>query len=73
MHMNMASLNYAKEWLRIANRLEWTMIRLQKQLVSAQMDDERAPILAKISTVQVQIDHARTQVNRLSAKPHTSS
>ena len=64
----MATINYTKEWLRIANRLEWMMIRMQKQLESAQQDDERAPILAKMATVQVQIDHARAQVSRLTAQ-----
>lgn len=68
----MATINYAKEWTRIANRLESMMIRMQKQLESAQQDDERAPILAKMAKVHVQIEHARAQVSRLTAKRHTS-
>ena len=69
----MATINYAKEWARMATRLEWMMIRMQKQLESAQQDDERAPILAKMATVQVQIDHARAQANRFTPERDTST
>jgi hypothetical protein len=69
----MASINYEKEWVRIATRLEWTLARLQRQLARAQLDDERAPILAKMGSVQIQIDHARDVAGTYAAKRQKST
>ena len=64
----MGTINYAKEWQRIALRLEWSVIRLTKQLEAAETDEERAPIIAKLERIRVQIEQARSEAARLTPK-----
>ena len=64
----MGTINYAKEWQRIAMRLEWSVIRLTKQLEAAETDEERAPIIAKLERIRVQIEEARAEAARLTPK-----
>ncbi|HEY3291183.1 MAG TPA: hypothetical protein VGK87_13730 [Anaerolineae bacterium] len=64
----MASINYEKEWLRIATRLEWTLAQLTHELEIAQTDDERQSLQASIKSVKDQIDRAQTEADRFTTK-----
>ncbi|MCL4505402.1 MAG: hypothetical protein M1434_12840 [Chloroflexi bacterium] len=64
----MATINYEKEWLRIAQRLDWACVRLRLQLDAAQTDDERSALRARLNSVYEQIDRARREADRFSAK-----
>ena len=64
----MGTINYAREWQRIATRLEWSVIRLTKQLEAAETDEERAPIIAKLEKIRVQIEQAHTEAARLTPR-----
>lgn len=64
----MAIINYVKEWQRIAQRLDWAVVRLRMQMEMAQTDEERSAINAKLESVYQQIDRARNEAERLTAK-----
>ncbi len=64
----MAIINYVKEWQRIAQRLDWAVVRLRMQMEMVQTDEERAAINARLESVYQQIDRARNEADRLSAK-----
>lgn len=64
----MATINYEKEWLRIAQRLDWAVVRLKLQLDAAQSDDERSAIRARLNSVYEQIDRARREADRFTAR-----
>lgn len=64
----MGIINYEKEWLRIAQRLEWSVVRLKLQLDAAQTDDERTAIRAKLNAVYEQIDRARREADRFTSR-----
>ena len=56
----MATINYEKEWTRIATRLEWTLTRIEKMLAEAKFEDERTPLRVQMATVMTQLEHARS-------------
>jgi hypothetical protein len=71
MAADMPTINYAKEWHRIAVRLEWSAIRLRKQLEAAETEEERAVLTAKLQRVQEQIEQAHTEAARFTVKRDT--
>ena len=63
----MATINFIKEWQRIADRLGWTVIKLNQQLAVSESDEERRGINAKLEQVRSQINQALSEVARLKA------
>jgi hypothetical protein len=67
----MVTINYAKEWQRIANELELLVIKLNRQLAIAETDEERRVAKDKLERVQSQINRAVNEAARLSTRHDT--
>ena len=64
----MATINYARQWQRIASELEKVEIKLKRQLAMAETEEERRTVKTNLEHVQAQIDRALTQAARLDTR-----
>jgi hypothetical protein len=64
----MASINYGREWQRIAERLQWSVLRLNNQLEAAETDEEREALNTKLELVKTQLTRARSEAQRYALK-----
>lgn len=63
----MALINYAREWQRLLERLEWAAARLVERLDTVQTEEERKVVQTELENTRARISQARAEVDRHTA------